>query len=104
MPRYRLRRFLFFTSIFFILSIVYFADGAFAAEQTTRDVGFVNKYVINTDENSFEVSFTANFLISSHNFNASDKTLQFDVETGLEEDNIGEIIIPIYISIFIFTI
>ena len=68
---------------------------AFGADTSTRDAGFVNKYMISTDENSFEVTFTTNFLISSHNFSASDNTLQFHVETGLAEDNIGELIIPL---------
>ena len=68
---------------------------AFGADTSARDAGFVNKYMISTDENSFEVTFTTNFLISSHNFSASDNTLQFHVETGLAEDNIGELIIPL---------
>ena len=59
-----------------------------------RDVGFVNKYMISTSEQNFEIVFSANFLISSHAFSASDKTIQFEIETSLEEENIGEIIIP----------
>ena len=59
-----------------------------------RDVGFVNKYMISTGEHNFEIVFSANFLITSHAFSASDKTIQFEIETSLEEENIGEIIIP----------
>ena len=59
-----------------------------------RDVGFVNKYMISTGEHNFEIVFSANFLIASHTFSASDKTIQFEIETSLEEENIGEIIIP----------
>ena len=66
----------------------------FGSEQTTRDLGFINKYMITTDGQSFEIIFGANFLISSHSFSANDKTLQFNIETSFEENNIGEIIIP----------
>ena len=67
---------------------------AFGSEQSTRDVGFLNKFIINTDERSFEVIFGANFLVSSHTFSANDKMLQFNIETSLEQENIGEITIP----------
>ena len=67
---------------------------AFGADSTTRDIGFVNKYVISADGDNFEITFTANFLISSHAFNANTKTLQFNIETGLDEENVGEIVIP----------
>ena len=67
---------------------------AFGADSTPRDIGFVNKYVISADGDNFEITFTANFLISSHAFNANTKTLQFNIETGLDEENVGEIIIP----------
>ena len=60
-----------------------------------RDFGFVNKYMISTDEHNFEITFTANFLVSSHAFSANTKTLQFNIESGLEEENVGEIIIPL---------
>jgi hypothetical protein len=59
-----------------------------------RDVGFVNRYMINTDERNFEIIFSANFLISSNAFSANDKMLQFDIETTLDKENIGEIIVP----------
>jgi len=59
-----------------------------------RDVGFVNRYMINTDERNFEIIFSANFLISSNTFSANDKMLQFDIETTLDKENIGEIIVP----------
>ena len=77
----------------FILLITTNLD-AFGADASPRDVGFVNKYIMNTDEYSFEIVFTANFLISSHTFDPSANTLQFDIETGLDQENIGEIIIP----------
>ncbi len=67
---------------------------AFGLEASPHDVGFVNRYLISTDESNFEIVFIANFLISSHTFSANDKTLKFNVETGLEKENIGEIIIP----------
>ena len=59
-----------------------------------RDVGFVNRYMINTDGRNFEITFSANFLISSNAFSANDKMLQFDIETALDKENIGEIIVP----------
>jgi len=68
---------------------VYGLDGS------SRDVGFVNRYTISADKYDFEISVTANFLISSHAFRASDKILQFNIESGLEEGNIAEIVIPL---------
>ena len=66
----------------------------FGAEQSTRDLGFINRYVITVNEQDFEILFGSNFLISSHTFSASDKMLQFNIETSLENENVGEIIIP----------
>ena len=66
----------------------------FGLGTSPRDVGFVNKYMISTDGYDFEITFTANFLISSHAFSTNDKILQFNIETGLEKENVGEIIIP----------
>ena len=66
----------------------------FGLGTSPRDVGFVNKYMISTDGYDFEITFTSNFLISSHAFSTSDKILQFNIETGLEKENVGEIIIP----------
>ena len=66
----------------------------FGADSTPRDVGFVNRYMISADGDNFEITFTANFLISSHAFSVNDKKLQFNIETGLNEENVGEIIIP----------
>ena len=54
---------------------------AFGLEASPHDIGFVNRYLISTDESNFEIVFTANFLISSHTFSANDKTLKFNVET-----------------------
>ena len=59
-----------------------------------RDVGFVNKYMIATDEQNFEVTFTANFEVSSHTFSTDDKMLQFNVQAVHEKENVAEIIIP----------
>ena len=66
----------------------------FGAEQSTRDLGFINRYVITVDEQYFEILFGSNFLISSHTFSVSDRMLQFNIETSLENENVGEIIIP----------
>ena len=66
----------------------------FGLDPSTRDVGFVNRYMVSTDGHNFEITFTANFLVSSHTFSANTKMLQFNIESGLEEENIGEIIIP----------
>ena len=66
----------------------------FGLGTSPRDVGFVNKYMISTDGHDFEITFTSNFLISSHAFSTNDKILQFNIETGLEKENVGEIIIP----------
>ena len=54
----------------------------------------MTKYMITVDEQNYEVVFTSNFSISSHTFSASDRMLQFNIETSLESKNIGEIIIP----------
>ena len=86
--RTTLKFLLFFT---FILLIATNLD-VFAIEP--RDVGFVNRYMINTDGRNFEITFSANFLISSNAFSANDKMLQFDIETALDKENIGEIIVP----------
>jgi len=50
--------------------------------------------MISTDGHNFEITFTANFLVSSYAFSANTKMLQFNIESGLEEENVGEIIIP----------
>ena len=83
-----------FILFFFCIFLISTNLDVFGAEQSTRDVGFVNKFIINTDERSFEVIFGANFLVSSHTFSANDKMLQFNIETSLEQENIGEITIP----------
>ena len=67
---------------------------AFGDEEDRRDLGFMSKYMITVDEQNYEVIFTSNFSISSYTFNASDRMLQFNIETSLESQNIGEIIIP----------
>ena len=68
--------------------------GAFGADTSLRDVGFVNKYIIPTNGQNFEVTFTANFEVSSHTFSTDDKILQFNVNAIHEKENVAEIIIP----------
>ena len=67
---------------------------AFGVDTSLRDVGFVNRYMIATDEQNFEVTFTANFEVSSHTFSTDDKMLQFNVQAIHEKENVAEIIIP----------
>ena len=50
--------------------------------------------MVTTDGQNFEVIFVANFNVLSYSFSANNKMLQFNIETSLEEENIGEIIIP----------
>ena len=64
------------------------------AEQSTRDVGFMEKYIVHVDEESFQIITERNFAISSHQFNTNDRMLKFNIETGLEKENIGGFIIP----------
>jgi len=67
---------------------------AFGVDTSLRDVGFVNKYMIDTNGQNFEVTFTANFEVSSHMFSTDDKMLQFNVNAVHEKENVAEIIIP----------
>jgi len=67
---------------------------AFGVDTSLRDVGFVNKYMIATNGQNFEVTFTANFEVSSHTFSTGDKMLQFNVNAIHEKENVAEIIIP----------
>ena len=67
---------------------------AFGIDTSLRDVGFVNKYMIDTNGQNFEVTFTANFEVSSHMFSTDDKMLQFNVNAVHEKENVAEIIIP----------
>ena len=50
--------------------------------------------MITTDAQDFEVILSANFNVLSYGFNTNNETLQFNIETNLEEKNIGEFIIP----------
>ena len=88
--RTSLKFILFFTLILLITTNL----DAFGLDLSPSDIGFVNKYMISTDGYNFEIIFTSNFLISSHAFSANDNMIQFNIESGLEEENIGEIIIP----------
>jgi hypothetical protein len=67
---------------------------AFGVDTSLRDVGFVNKYMIETNGQNFEVTFTANFTVLSHTFSTDDKMLQFNVNAVHEKENVAEIIIP----------
>ena len=67
---------------------------AFGADISLRDVGFVNKYMIETNGQNFEVRFTANFEVSSYMFSTDDKMLQFNVNAVHEKENVAEITIP----------
>ena len=67
---------------------------AFGVDTSLRDAGFVNRYMIATDGQNFEVTFTANFMVSSHTFSIDDKMLQFNVQAIHEKENVAEIIIP----------
>jgi len=66
----------------------------FGLEQTPRDIGFTNKYVINVDENVFNVNVNANFLISSYAFDTDESVLHFDIVSNFDYDNLGEFMIP----------
>jgi len=68
--------------------------GAFGVDTSLRDVGFVNKYMIDANGQNFEVTFTANFEVSSHTFSTDDKILQFNVNAVHEKENVADIIIP----------
>ena len=67
---------------------------AFGVDTSLRDVGFMNKYMIATNGQNFEVKFTANFTVLSHTFSTDDKMLQFNVDAIHEKENVAEIIIP----------
>ena len=79
---------------------------AFGIGTGPRDVGFVNKYVIDIEEGGdgcpivsaefgcFDITFTTNFQVLSHSFNANDKMLHFDIIVGHDQENVAEIIIP----------
>ena len=67
---------------------------AFGADTGLRDVGFVNKYMIDANGQNFEVTFTANFTVSSQSFSVDDNLLQFNVQAIHPKENVAEIIIP----------
>ena len=68
--------------------------GAFGVDTSLRDVGFVNKYMIETNGQNFEVTITTNFEVSSHTFSTDDNILQFNVNAVHEKENVAEIVIP----------
>jgi hypothetical protein len=59
-----------------------------------RDVGFLNKYMIDINGKNFKVTLTANFTVLSHTFSTDDKMLQFNVDAIHEKENVAEIVIP----------
>ncbi len=66
---------------------------AFGVDTSLRDVGFVNRYMIETNGQNFEVTFAANFEVSSHTFSTDDNILQFNVNAVHEKENVAEIVI-----------
>jgi hypothetical protein len=84
-----------FVLFFTLILLITINPSVYGLGTSPSDVGFVNRYSISADEHDFEISVTANFLISSHTFRADDKILQFNAESGLEEGNLAEIIIPL---------
>ncbi len=67
----------------------------FGADVSPRDIGFVNRFMISDDGYNYEIIFTANFLVSSHAFSPNNKMLQFNIESGLDKENVAEIIVPL---------
>ena len=59
-----------------------------------ENVGIKNTYIIIFDGNEFETSIVANFLVISHVFSETDKSLVFNVETGRDTGNEIEIYVP----------
>jgi len=84
-----------FVLFFTLILLITINPSVYGLGTSTNDVGFVNRYSISADEHDFEISVTTNFLISSHMFRADDMMIQFNVESGLEEGNLAEIIIPL---------
>jgi hypothetical protein len=68
---------------------------AFGVDTSLRDVGFVHKYMIDTNGQNFEIRLTTNFNVLSHTFSANDKMLQFNVQAIHEKENVAELIIPL---------
>ena len=68
---------------------------AFGDDMFVRDVGFVNKYIVSKDGENFEITFTVNFQLSSAKINPDDEILQFNIASGHEKENVGELIIPL---------
>ena len=84
-----------FVLFFTLILLITINPSVYGLGTSPSDVGFVNRYSISADGHDFEINVTTNFLISSHTFRADDKILQFNVESGLEEGNLSEIIIPL---------
>ena len=68
---------------------------AFGADTSLRDVGILNKIMIDTDGQNFEITFSANFTLLSYTFSTDDKMLQFNVDAIHEKENVAEIIVPL---------
>ena len=84
-----------FVLFFTLILLITINPSVYGLGTSPNDVGFVNRYSISADGHDFEISVAANFLISSHMFRADDMMIQFNVESGLEEGNLAEIIIPL---------
>ena len=54
----------------------------------------MTRHIITVDGENYEIIFGSNFAVSPPTFSASDRMLQFNIETSLESKNIGEIVIP----------
>ena len=54
----------------------------------------MTRHIITVDGENYEIIFGSNFAVSPPMFSASDRMLQFNIETSLDSQNIGEIIIP----------
>jgi len=81
--------------LFSILILLFTVNlGLAVAEQTPRDIGFRETFIVTVDEQSFEIITERNFAISSHQFSVDDRILKFNIQTSLEEENIAGFIIP----------
>ena len=70
--------------LFFIFTLLITTNlDAFGDEEDRRDLGFMNRYMITTDAQDFEVILSANFNVLSYGFNTNNETLQFNIETNL---------------------
>jgi hypothetical protein len=83
-----------FVLFFTLILLITINPSVYGLDTSFREVGFVNKYMIDTNGQNFEVTITANFTVLSHTFSTDDKILQFNVDAIHEKENVAEIIIP----------